>query len=122
MTDPGDWFAGWRTFVLDIAGKEVLARIFNPTASRDIPDGLIIHRRVTVNDWSQLRNEWIMLHSSEIRSFHFTHWIYSGREVKSMFIEAGFTDIRVFGDYGGTTYGPDASRLVVIGRKPKGAA
>jgi len=31
--------------VLDVAGKEVLARIFRPAGVRDIPDGMVVHRR-----------------------------------------------------------------------------
>lgn len=104
-------------FVLDIAGKEVLARIFNPTASREVEDGLIIHRRTVADGWNRLENEWILLLGGTSHRFRFSHWIYSGREITGMFQQAGFADVQLFGDFQGRPYGPDASRLVVVGRK-----
>lgn len=105
------------TFVLDMAGKEVLARIFNPTASREVPEGVVVQRRRVVDDWNRMENEWILLRDGTARAFRFDHWVYSGREIKHMFIEAGFADVYVFGNYLGAPYGPEASRLVVVGRK-----
>jgi SAM-dependent methyltransferase len=103
-------------FVLDTAGKEVLARSFSATASTEIPDGLVIHRRTVVDSWSRLETEWIILQGGTNQSFRFGHWIYSAREIASMFRRAGFADVQVSGDFTGAPYGPSASRLVVVGR------
>jgi SAM-dependent methyltransferase len=105
-------------FVLDVAGKEVLARIFNPTASREVPGGLVIHRREVVDDWNQLRNEWILLEDGTMHRFMFRHWIYSGREIRWMFQRAGFGDVALYGNFAGSSYGAGAERLVVVGRMP----
>jgi SAM-dependent methyltransferase len=104
-------------FVIDMAGKEILARIFNPAAVREVAGGLVIHRREVVNDWSQMQNEWILVQDGEVRRFAFRHWIYSAREIAEMFERAGFVDVHVFGDLRGAPYGPAAERLVVMGRK-----
>lgn len=106
-------------FVLDVAGKEVLARIFNPAAIRDIPGGMMIHRRRVVDGWSRMENDWIFLEGGTARTFRFAHWIYSGREIEGMFRRAGFAEVRLCGDFGGAPYGPEASRLVVVGRMPE---
>lgn len=34
-----------------------------------------------------------------------------------MFVQAGFASVEVFGNYLGEAYGPEATRLVVVGRK-----
>ena len=104
-------------FVLDMLGKEILARIFNPTASTESPDGLVIQRRTVTADWSKMDNQWILLHDNAARTFRVSHWIYSGREIDWMLRRAGFDDVRVYGDLGGAVYGPEAKRLVVVGRK-----
>lgn len=88
-----------------------------PTASREVPDGLVVHRRTVADDWSRLENEWILLQNGTARTFHLDHWIYSAREIKQMFTPAGFASVEVFGNYLGEPYGPEATRLVVIGRK-----
>jgi SAM-dependent methyltransferase len=104
-------------FVLDMMGKEVLARIFNPTASSEVPEGIVVQRRRVADDRSRIENEWILLRDGTARAFRFDHWIYSAREIKHMFTQAGFADVQVFGNYMGAPYGPEASRLVVVGRK-----
>ncbi len=106
------------SFVLDMMGKEVLARIFNPTDSSDEPEGVVVRRRKVVDDWNRMANEWILLRDGTAHAYRFDHWIYSGREITRMFNEAGFTDVIVFGDYLGAAYGPEATRLVVVGHTP----
>ena len=105
-------------FVLDMLGKEILARIFTPTSSTERSEGLVVHRHRVTDDWSRMDNEWILLQHERPRTFRFAHWIYSAREIEWMFRKAGFAEIRVFGSLAGTPYGPDAERLVVVGTKP----
>jgi len=104
-------------FVLDAAGKEVLARIFKSASVDDIPGGLFIQRRRAVDSWSRMNNEWIIIRDDVQRSFRLEHWIYSGREISQMMTRAGFADVRVFGDYTGAPYGSAATRLVVVATK-----
>ena len=103
--------------VLDMVGKEVLARIFNPTSSLETPDGIVVQRRNVVDNWNRMQNEWILLQRETARTFRFSHWIYSGREIERMFHDAGFTHVRLCADFLGTPYGLDSRRLVVVGRK-----
>jgi hypothetical protein len=104
--------------VLDMLGKEILARVFTPTGSTEMAEGLVVQRRRVTNDWSRMDNEWILLQHERPRTFRFAHWIYSAREIEWMFRKAGFAEVRVFGSFAGTPYGPDAERLVVVGTKP----
>lgn len=106
------------TLVVDVAGKEVLARIFSPHSVEDAPGGMIVHRRRVADDWRRMENEWVRLRDGVARSFHFGHWIYSGRELAEMLAWAGFAEVRLVGDFGGAPYGPEATRLVAIARKP----
>jgi len=105
-------------FVLDLLGKEALARVFSPTASRDLPDGVVIHRHRIVDDWSRISNEWILLHrdGSAPRTFRFSHWLYSARELREMLMRAGFGEVNVYGSLGGALYDHQAARLVVVAR------
>jgi SAM-dependent methyltransferase len=102
-------------FVLDLLGKERLARIFTATNSRDLPNGVIVHRHRIVDDWCRVSNEWILIEGEASKTFRFSHWLYSARELRDMLVRAGFGDVRVYGDLGGSPYGVDAARLVVVG-------
>lgn len=106
-----------RMFVLDMVGKECLARVFTQTSSRDLPDALVVHRHRVVDDWTRVHNDWIIIRDGHSRMFQLSHWIYSAREIKDMFRLAGFADARVYGDLAGASYGADAKRLVVVGRR-----
>lgn len=103
--------------VVDVLGKEVLARVFNPTGSDENPDGLVIQRRRVEGDWERIENEWILLRDGTTQTFLFEHWVYSAHELKEMLMRAGFADVRVYGNYHGDPYGLDAKRLVAVGRK-----
>ena len=104
-------------FVLDLLGKETLARIFSPTVSREIPGLVVVTRHKIVDDWCRISNEWILLEGERTRTFRFGHWLYSAREIRDMLHDAGFGRVLVYGNLSGAPYGTDATRLVVVGRK-----
>jgi len=105
-------------FVFDTIGKEVLARIFLDTNSKELPDGsLVVQRRQAINDWSQMENEWLLIKDGRVRTFRLRHWLYSGREFKQLLLAAGFSAVELHGDLEGRPYGPEAARLIAIGRK-----
>lgn len=108
------------SLVMDMMGKEILARIFTPTSAQEIPEGLLVQRRQAVNDWSMMYNQWILLAGGRQTTFELEHWLYSGWELRQMLEAAGFHDIRLFGNLEGDPYGPAATRLVALARKAAG--
>ena len=108
------------TFVIDVLGKEVLARVLQPTLSARVADGtLVVTRGEIVREWTRVRNEWIAVKDGTARTFRFEHWVYSGRELRHMLETVGFVDVRLLGDLTGREYGPSATRLVAVARKPQ---
>lgn len=104
--------------VMEMMGKECLASVFQPTGSQELPDGrILVERRQVVDDWSRIRNEWIVLEGDTATTFQFEISIYSGQELKDRLYEAGFREVKVFGGYDGGEYGPNARRLVAVARK-----
>ena len=43
---------------------------------------------------------------------------YSGQELRDRMQQVGFADVKLFGNLDGDVYGPNASRLIAVGRKP----
>lgn len=104
--------------VMDVISKEWLARNFEATSSRETEDGsVVINRREIFDDWTRIRNEWILLKDDKVRSFKFHHTIYSGQELKDRLGEAGFQSVALYGDLEGNEYGTGAKRLVAVARK-----
>ncbi len=104
--------------VLDMMGREVLARDFHPTVSEKHDDGsILVQRREEVDEWGRLRNERILIQGENAWSFHFQQRIYSGLELKEHMLQVGFAPVKLFGNLNGEEYGPTATRLVAVGWK-----
>jgi ubiquinone/menaquinone biosynthesis C-methylase UbiE len=104
--------------MIDVAGKEQLARVYQPTTSDTLPNGDILVQRHRIADaWSRIHNEWILVRKGWTRSFSFHHTIYSAQELRDRLADAGFEQIKVYGSLDGDEYGPNPQRLIVVGRK-----
>jgi SAM-dependent methyltransferase len=105
-------------FVIDVVGKEQLARIWQNVGCTRFGDrSLVVQRRHVYADWTRIRNEWILIEEGRAKSYTFDHALYSGRELKALLLESGFVKVCLFGNLEGTPYGLDASRLVALARK-----
>ena len=98
--------------------KEWLARHFLATNAHEMPDGtLMVERREIFDDWTRIRDEWILIRDGRARTFRFHHTIYSGQELRDRLERAGFVDIAVYGDQDGAPYDRQAKRVIIVGRK-----
>jgi SAM-dependent methyltransferase len=105
--------------LIEVLGKEYLAKIFQPTTSTLLPDGtVVVQRHEVFDDWSRVRNEWLIIRNHKVKSFKFHHTVYSGLELRERMERAGFVAVTLHGNLDGDKYGPDAERLIAIGRKP----
>jgi len=101
--------------VMDLIGKEIMARTFQATTSVQLEDGaVLIQRHEIFDDWSKIRNEWFLIKGATATSFSFHHTIYSGRELKDRLQTAGFSTVTLHGDFHGAPYGLSAKRLVAV--------
>jgi SAM-dependent methyltransferase len=104
--------------LIDLLGKEIVASRLQPTTSTTLPDGaLLVQRHEVIDDWTRVRNEWILVKDGGARSFEFRNRLYSGQEMKDLLRRAGFGEVAVFGDLDGNEYGAQASRLIAVGRR-----
>jgi len=104
--------------LIDIFGKEPLARKYQATISTECGDGLLLIQRPEIcEDWTRCRNEWILVKDGTAKTFNFQTRLYSGQEMKDILHRAGFEEVNVFGDLDGNKYGVDADRLIAVGRK-----
>jgi len=121
----GHIFASLRpagVFVIDVMGKERLAAIYQPTTSTVLPNGAsLVQCHEIIDDWTRVRNEWILIRRGQAKSFPFDLTIYSGQELRDRLEGAGFVDVKLYGNMVGDPYGEKAQRLVAVARKPPAA-
>lgn len=106
-------------FVLDVLGKEILARIYQPAYVQEISEvGMLIQRRNVIDDWSRIENEWLLIQAGAVvGTFHLRLWIYAGAELRELLMSSGFETVQLYGNFEGAAYGPEATRLIAVARK-----
>ena len=104
--------------LIDLVGRETLARIYQPTNSHDLADGsILVERHEIFDDWTRIRNEWILIKVDEATTHRFHHTVYSGQELRELLEKVGFKDVRLYGNLDGDEYGFESDRLIVVGHK-----
>jgi SAM-dependent methyltransferase len=106
-------------FVIDVMGKEILARGFAPTGVEKLPDGsMVVQIREIVDDWYRIRTHWLLVQGQKVTEVRFDNTLYSGRELADLLKKAGFERVKLFGSLQGTPYDVNAKRLVAVAMKP----
>ncbi len=104
-------------FVMDMHGKETLARIFRERDWEETGDALLLHERKLANDWSWIDNRWIMLRGGRRYEWMVSHRLYAASELTALLQEGGFTEAKAYGGLDGSPYDQNARRLVAVARK-----
>jgi SAM-dependent methyltransferase len=104
--------------VVDMNGKEVLARKFRDREWHRQPDGsLMLEERKVIGAWERIENHWMLLRGADRMDGNFTVRLYSGVELATLLKRAGFGDVTIYGSLAATPYDQDAERLVAVARK-----
>jgi SAM-dependent methyltransferase len=104
--------------LMEIMGKEVLARVFQERDWREQDGIFFLQERKIVDNWNRIENRWLLLHPERRLEYRLDHWLYSSSELKSLLQSVGFGSIEIYGGLDGSPYDNSATRLVVVARKP----
>lgn len=105
------------SFVIEVMGKEVIAKDFEEILTSKTDDGLFIQSHEILENWNRIRSEWTLIRGGNIRTFTFEHSLYAASDLIRLCEMAGFSDIQVFGDFDGRPYDHYATLLIITGRK-----
>ena len=105
-------------FIIQMRGKETLAKIFRERDWNENEDGVIVleERKVSRN-WSWMENRWIMLKGNERIENKITHRLYAASEIAGLLRDCDFKRVDVYGDLEGNPYDHTARQLVAVGYK-----
>jgi len=105
--------------VMELMGKEILARIFQPRGWSEAEGMFKLEDRKIRQDWDWIENRWIIIHKGQQFEYDVSHRLYSATELKHLLHQAGFFRMEVYGSLGGDLpYDHQAQRLVVMAAKP----
>ncbi len=98
--------------LMEMMGKEVLARRFLPRSWTEAEGALMLAERSVDPDWTWIRNREIYIVNGQRHEVDMDHRIYSGGELRFLLESSGFEDVKLYGDLAEAPYNPNARRLV----------
>jgi SAM-dependent methyltransferase len=104
-------------FLIEIMGKELIARDFRERDWNEINGAIILEDRKLLNNWEKIENRWIILKDDQQVKHKFVLRLYSAVEISSLLKQCGFSDIEIYGSLQGINYDHKANRLVALARK-----
>ena len=104
-------------FLIDLMGKEVLARLFRERDWYEVDGITLLEERKLHRNWSWIESRWIMMNDDDKMEHKISHRLYAASELIDLFRDCGFSYVRAYGDLSGNPYDQNASRLVVTGIK-----
>jgi SAM-dependent methyltransferase len=104
-------------FLMDIVGKEVVARTFQEKRWWEENSVIILQEARIAPDWSSIDSRWIRIGDNGRDEFRFTLRLYSAAELSRLLKSCGFGKVEIYGDLGGSAYDQAAKRLVLTAIK-----
>jgi len=107
--------------LMDLMGKEVLARIFQARDWFELSDGsLFLQERQVSAGWDWIDNRWILVKDGLQKEWRVGHRLYDGAGLRTLFLDAGFQSVELYGSFDGAPYDTEAQRQVAVARKAAG--
>jgi len=103
--------------IMEMMGKEVLARIFEERSWREEDGVLILEERKIRSGWDWIDARWNLFQNGRRIEKTLSLRLYSAAELTSLLRDCGFARAEVYGDLAGSAYDHTAKRLVVVGHK-----
>jgi SAM-dependent methyltransferase len=103
--------------LMELMGKEVLARIFQERDWRQEDDIILLEERKVGKNWGDIDNRWIVFKDGKKYEHSFNIKLYSAVELCEMLGQRGFREMETFGGLDGSPYDQNANRLAVLACK-----
>ena len=106
------------SFIMDVMGKEIAVRDFTEADWFEISGLTFLVNNCPVDSWTSQRCRWILLDQyGKHREKIFTQRLYAASELRSLFLEAGFSAVELYGGWDESPYDDKAHTLIAVGRK-----
>jgi SAM-dependent methyltransferase len=105
--------------LMELMGKEVIARIFQPRRWQEHGDTIVCEDCRAVDGWRYCETRWVMISNGQRKEFPMRVRCFSAVELGDLLRDCGFENVQAFGDLGGAPYDHEAKRLIVTARRPE---
>ncbi|MFP4050932.1 MAG: class I SAM-dependent methyltransferase [Thermoplasmata archaeon] len=105
------------TFLIDIMGKEVWARVFSERDWARMENGFFLEERKVKGNWDLIDSNWILIQDGGVHEHSFITKLYSAKELRDMLKRAGFRFVDIYGDLERSEYNEKSDRLIAVAHK-----
>ena len=103
--------------LMELMGKEVLARIFQERDWREENGSILLEKRKVGKNWEFIESHWILFKDGQKYEHTFYPRLYSAVELCEMLSRCGFRDMETYGGLDGSPYDQNANRLAVLSHR-----
>ena len=104
-------------FLLDLNGKEMLAKNFTPRSWYEQDGVKVLEEREIHDDWTKVHSRWIKIDGGNSQEYEFSIRLYSAAELTALLREVGFEGVKIYGALSGIPYDHNARRLIAVATK-----
>lgn len=106
------------TFILECLSRETAILYFTEGEWFERAGFTVLTEFSVEGAWEGLRSKWILIEKDGNRIEHeFVQRLYSAVELKKMLLEAGFSDVGIYGDFDFSAYDQTARTMVLVAKK-----
>jgi SAM-dependent methyltransferase len=103
--------------IIETLGKEIAVRDFVRSEWFRRAGYIVLTEYAPVDSWTSLWNRWTLLKDGERIEKEFTQRLYSAGELRALLLEAGFSQVEIYGGWNESPYDETAEKLILVGRK-----
>ena len=104
--------------IVDVMGKEALARVFVARNwMQDVKGRILIQDRLIRDNWGRIENYWTLIEGGERIHYKIDQRLYDAKELVATMRSVGLKVEKVIGGVDGREYDHAAQRLVVVARR-----
>nr|MBN2276734.1 class I SAM-dependent methyltransferase [candidate division Zixibacteria bacterium] len=104
-------------FLLEMMGKEINARIFQPRGWNKVDDVYILEEREVIDGYGGIKMKWIIIKDEKINELELIVRLYSAAELKRLLTGCGFNRVDIYGGLDGSPYDHQAKRMAAVAHK-----
>jgi SAM-dependent methyltransferase len=104
-------------FIMETLGKEMAVRDFIEAEWFERAGYTVLTEYEALDSWTRLKNRWILIKDGERLEKIFTQRLYAASELRALFLETGFSGVKIYGSWDEDPYDQRAAKLIVVGYK-----
>ena len=104
-------------FIIETLGKEIAVRDFVEAEWFERAGYTVLTEYEPLDSWTFLKNRWILIKDGKRIEKILTQRLYSASELRQLLLEAGFSNVEIFGNWDESPYNQRAAKLIAAARK-----